>query len=59
MAPHKFCELVGQEHVVSAFSNALDNESAVTMLTCLREPRGVGKNPIARIFSKSLIVSWV
>jgi len=51
--PGKFSELVGQEHVVSAISNALDNDR-LHHTYLFTGTRGVGKTTIARIFSKSL-----
>ena len=51
--PNCFAELVGQEHVVSAISNALDN-NRLHHAYLFTGTRGVGKTTIARIFSKSL-----
>jgi DNA polymerase III subunit gamma/tau len=51
--PNNFSELVGQEHVVSAISNALDN-NRLHHAYLFSGTRGVGKTTIARIFSKSL-----
>lgn len=51
--PQKFSELVGQEHVVKAISNALDNNK-LHHAYLFTGTRGVGKTTIARIFSKSL-----
>ncbi|NVK57965.1 MAG: DNA polymerase III subunit gamma/tau [Alteromonadaceae bacterium] len=51
--PGIFSELVGQEHVVSAISNALDNDR-LHHAYLFTGTRGVGKTTIARIFSKSL-----
>jgi DNA polymerase III subunit gamma/tau len=51
--PNKFAELVGQEHVVTAISNALDNDR-LHHAYLFTGTRGVGKTTIARIFSKSL-----
>ncbi|GGF81669.1 DNA polymerase III subunit gamma/tau [Alteromonas lipolytica] len=51
--PGKFAELVGQEHVVTAITNALDNDR-LHHAYLFTGTRGVGKTTIARIFSKSL-----
>lgn len=51
--PGRFNELVGQEHVVTAISNALDN-NRLHHAYLFTGTRGVGKTTIARIFSKSL-----
>lgn len=51
--PSRFSELVGQDHVVSAISNALDN-NRLHHAYLFTGTRGVGKTTIARIFSKSL-----
>ena len=51
--PHRFPELVGQEHVVRALSNALDS-GRVHHAFLFTGTRGVGKTTIARIFAKSL-----
>lgn len=51
--PNRFSELVGQEHVVKAISNALDN-NRLHHAYLFTGTRGVGKTTIARIFSKSL-----
>ncbi|GAA6186425.1 DNA polymerase III subunit gamma/tau [Aliiglaciecola sp. NS0011-25] len=51
--PNRFSELVGQEHVVTAISNALDN-NRLHHAYLFTGTRGVGKTTIARIFSKSL-----
>ena len=48
--PNSFAELVGQEHVVSAISNALDNDR-LHHAYLFTGTRGVGKTTIARIFS--------
>src|SRR6056300_457819 len=51
--PKTFSELVGQEHVVRALSNALDNDR-LHHAYLFTGTRGVGKTTIARILSKSL-----
>jgi DNA polymerase-3 subunit gamma/tau len=51
--PRKFAELVGQEHVVQALSNALDT-GRMHHAYLFTGTRGVGKTTIARIFAKSL-----
>jgi DNA polymerase-3 subunit gamma/tau len=51
--PNRFGELVGQEHVVTAISNALDSDR-LHHAYLFTGTRGVGKTTIARIFSKSL-----
>ncbi len=51
--PQMFSQLMGQTHVVSALSNALNNER-LHHAYLFTGTRGVGKTTIARIFSKSL-----
>ncbi|WCE04540.1 DNA polymerase III subunit gamma/tau [Pseudoxanthomonas sp. JBR18] len=51
--PKRFAELVGQEHVVRALSNALDT-GRIHHAFLFTGTRGVGKTTIARIFAKSL-----
>jgi DNA polymerase-3 subunit gamma/tau len=51
--PKRFAELVGQEHVVRALSNALDSDR-MHHAFLFTGTRGVGKTTIARIFAKSL-----
>ncbi|HET8941000.1 MAG TPA: DNA polymerase III subunit gamma/tau [Rudaea sp.] len=51
--PRRFPELVGQEHVVRALSNALDT-GRMHHAFLFTGTRGVGKTTIARIFAKSL-----
>ena len=51
--PKRFSELVGQEHVVRALSNALDTQR-MHHAFLFTGTRGVGKTTIARIFAKSL-----
>jgi len=51
--PKRFSDLVGQEHVVRALSNAL-TASRLHHAYLLTGTRGVGKTTIARILAKSL-----
>ena len=51
--PHTFEELVGQQHVVKALVNALDNDR-LHHAFLFTGTRGVGKTTIARILAKSL-----
>jgi DNA polymerase-3 subunit gamma/tau len=51
--PKRFAELVGQEHVVKALTNALES-GRVHHAFLFTGTRGVGKTTIARIFAKSL-----
>ncbi|MDF2179557.1 DNA polymerase III subunit gamma/tau [Aliiglaciecola sp. CAU 1673] len=51
--PANFAQLVGQEHVVAAISNGLENDR-LHHAYLFTGTRGVGKTTIARIFSKSL-----
>jgi DNA polymerase-3 subunit gamma/tau len=51
--PKRFSELVGQEHVVKALTNALES-GRVHHAFLFTGTRGVGKTTIARIFAKSL-----
>lgn len=51
--PKKFSELVGQEHVVRALTNALESQR-VHHAFLFTGTRGIGKTTIARIFAKSL-----
>jgi DNA polymerase-3 subunit gamma/tau len=51
--PRNFSEMVGQEHVVRALSNALDNDR-LHHAYLFTGTRGVGKTTLARILSKSL-----
>ena len=51
--PRTFAELVGQEHVVTALTNALDR-GRLHHAYLLTGTRGVGKTTIARILAKSL-----
>src|SRR3970040_3077646 len=51
--PRRFAELVGQEHVVRALTNALET-GRIHHAFLFSGTRGVGKTTIARIFAKSL-----
>jgi DNA polymerase III subunit gamma/tau len=51
--PKTFAQLVGQEHVVTALTNALDR-GRLHHAYLLTGTRGVGKTTIARILAKSL-----
>ena len=51
--PRSFEEMVGQEHVVRALSNALDNDR-LHHAYLFTGTRGVGKTTLARILAKSL-----
>ncbi len=51
--PRRFADLVGQEHVVRALTNAL-REERLHHAYLLTGTRGVGKTTIARILAKSL-----
>ncbi len=51
--PRNFAELTGQEHVVRALSNALE-QNRLHHAYLLTGTRGVGKTTIARILAKSL-----
>jgi DNA polymerase III subunit gamma/tau len=51
--PHAFGELVGQEHVVTALTNALTH-GRLHHAYLLTGTRGVGKTTLARILAKSL-----
>ena len=51
--PKDFSEVVGQEHVVQALSNSLD-QNKIHQAFVVSGTRGVGKPTIARILAKSL-----
>jgi len=51
--PHNFKEVVGQQHVLTALINALDQDR-LHHAYLLSGTRGVGKTTIARILAKSL-----
>ena len=51
--PRNFAEIVGQEHVLKALINALDNDR-LHHAFLFAGTRGVGKTTIARILAKSL-----
>ena len=51
--PKTFDQVIGQEHVVSALANGLDNQR-VHHAFLFTGTRGVGKTTLARIFAKAL-----
>jgi len=51
--PKRFAEMVGQEHVLKALVNALDDDR-LHHAYLFTGTRGVGKTSIARLFAKSL-----
>ncbi|OED42208.1 DNA polymerase III, subunit gamma and tau [Chromatiales bacterium (ex Bugula neritina AB1)] len=51
--PKKFDEMIGQEHVLRALTNALDHDR-LHHAYLFTGTRGVGKTTVARIFAKSL-----
>ncbi len=51
--PHQFKDVVGQSHVLTALSNALDH-NRLHHAYLFSGTRGVGKTTIARIFAKAL-----
>ena len=51
--PNNFSEMVGQEHVLQALINALDNDR-LHHAYVFTGTRGVGKTTIARILAKCL-----
>jgi len=51
--PRRFEDMVGQEHVVRALTNALDHDR-VHHAFLFSGTRGVGKTTVARIFAKAL-----
>jgi len=51
--PHTFSEVIGQQHVLKALGNALD-QGRLHHAYLLSGTRGVGKTTIARILAKSL-----
>ncbi|HEY2682485.1 MAG TPA: DNA polymerase III subunit gamma/tau [Steroidobacteraceae bacterium] len=51
--PKRFAEMVGQEHVLRALTNALDNDK-VHHAFLFTGTRGVGKTTVSRILAKSL-----
>jgi DNA polymerase-3 subunit gamma/tau len=51
--PKRFAEMVGQEHVLRALTNALDSDK-VHHAFLFTGTRGVGKTTVARILAKSL-----
>ncbi len=51
--PKQFSEVVGQQHIVAALSNALDSDR-IHHAFLFTGTRGVGKTTLARIFAKAL-----
>ncbi len=51
--PHKFSEVVGQQHVLTALENALD-QNRLHHAYLFSGTRGVGKTTIGRLFAKGL-----
>ena len=51
--PHKFSQVIGQDHVVTALTNALTNDR-MHHAYLFTGTRGVGKTTIARILAKAL-----
>ena len=51
--PRKFSEMAGQEHVLRALVNALDNDR-LHHAYLFTGTRGVGKTSIALLFAKAL-----
>ena len=51
--PQNFAEVVGQEHVVKALSNALESKK-IHQAYLFSGTRGVGKTTLGRILTKSL-----
>jgi DNA polymerase-3 subunit gamma/tau len=51
--PHAFADVVGQDYIVTALSNALDSDR-VHHAYLFSGTRGVGKTTLARIFAKAL-----
>ena len=51
--PNSFAEIVGQEHVVKALSNALDSNK-IHQAYLFSGTRGVGKTTLGRILTKCL-----
>src|SRR5699024_12121415 len=51
--PDQFSDVVGQEHIIAALTNALNNQR-LHHAYLFSGTRGVGKTSIARLFAKGL-----
>ena len=55
--PKSFSEMAGQEHVLKALINALDNDR-LHHAYLFTGTRGVGKTTLGRIMANASIVKW-